>query len=122
MGTRLVVGLSTDDMNRVKKGRTPVYPYNQRKAMLEALQCVDLVFAEESLERKAAYCMQFKADLLVMGDDWAGKFDDMGVPTCYLPRTPDISTTETIKVVQAMACEDTVEQSCASSKRASDLV
>ena len=32
-----------------------------------------------------------------MGDDWAGKFDflkETGVEVIYLPRTPEISTTQ----------------------------
>jgi len=33
----------------------------------------------------------------VMGDDWAGKFDfltEEGVEVVYLPRTPEISTSQ----------------------------
>ncbi len=102
-GRRLVVGLSTDELNMKKKNRIPVYPYAQRKAILESISCVDLVFAEESLEEKEDYCRQYGADVLVMGDDWAGKFDAVGVQVRYLERTPDISTTQTIETVLIMS-------------------
>jgi len=101
-GRRLVVGLSTDALNMSKKGRTPVYPYEQRKAILEAISCVDHVFPEESLEAKEDYCRQHGADILVMGDDWAGKFDAVGVKVRYLERTPSISTTQTIEMCKKL--------------------
>jgi choline-phosphate cytidylyltransferase/glycerol-3-phosphate cytidylyltransferase len=60
------------------------------------------VFAEESLELKAEYIKQYNADILVMGDDWQGKFDEFSsiCQVKYLPRTPSISTTEIIEVVR----------------------
>jgi glycerol-3-phosphate cytidylyltransferase-like family protein len=66
---------------------------------------VDEVFVEESLEKKGEYIQQFHADVLVMGDDWAGGFDDMDryCEVVYLPRTPSISTTEVIEVVRNTA-------------------
>lgn len=97
-GRRLVVGLSTDELNMSKKQRRPVYPYDQRKAILEAISCVDMVFAEESLEKKESYCRQHGADVLVMGDDWVGKFDAVGIEVRYLERTPAVSTTQTIEL------------------------
>lgn len=46
----------------------------------------------------------FGADVLVMGDDWTGKFDWVGPLTgceiVYLPRTPSISTTELIERIR----------------------
>jgi glycerol-3-phosphate cytidylyltransferase len=63
---------------------------------------VDEVFIEESLEDKARYIEMKNADLLVMGDDWEGRFDWVK-PWCevvYLPRTPSISTTEIIEIAR----------------------
>ena len=38
----------------------------------------------------------YKADTFVMGDDWKGKFDFLKeyCEVVYLPRTPEISTTQ----------------------------
>ncbi len=102
LGTELYVGLSSDELNMAKKGRNPIYSYEQRKQILESLRCVDLVFKEESLEKKVDYVKQFQADILTMGADWEGKFD-FCKPYCqviYLPRTPSISTTELIEIIR----------------------
>ena len=61
LGRRLVVGSSTGELNVKKKSRLPISPFYQRKAILEALACVDCVFPEETLEDKAAYCARFRA-------------------------------------------------------------
>lgn len=102
LGDELFVGLSSDELNFSKKGRYPIYPFEQRSALLSNLRCVDFVFAEESLDLKVDYIKQHNADILVMGDDWAGKFD-FCKPFCdvrYLTRTPSISTTEIIEIIR----------------------
>jgi len=103
-GGYLIVGLSSDELNFSKKQRYPVYPQAQRMKIIESLRFVDEVFIEESLDLKAQYIQQFSADILVMGDDWVGKFDAMNqhCEVKYLPRTPSISTTEIIEVVKGL--------------------
>jgi len=100
LGEVLVVGVSSDELNFSKKGRYPVYPTAHRLEIVRALRCVDEVFTEESLELKRDYLVQYRADVLVMGDDWAGRFDEFRdiCEVVYLPRTPVISSSE-IKVV-----------------------
>ncbi|GAA1913951.1 adenylyltransferase/cytidyltransferase family protein [Nocardioides marmoribigeumensis] len=100
-GDRLVVGVSADALNLRKKDRLPVFSEAERLEIVAALKCVDEVFVEESLEQKRDYILQYAADVLVMGDDWAGKFDEFG-DVCrveYLPRTPAISTTALIEKI-----------------------
>lgn len=103
-GDYLIVGVSSDRLNFEKKQRYPVYPQDQRVRILESLRYVDEVFIEESLELKSQYIQKNKADVLVMGDDWAGKFNEMQqyCEVIYLPRTPSISTSEIIEVVKAL--------------------
>lgn len=101
-GDRLVVGVSTDALNASKKGRLPVYSESERIEIVAALRCVDQVFFEESLEQKGEYIRTYGADVLVMGDDWKGRFDDLSelCDIVYLPRTPAISTTEVIEKIR----------------------
>tara|TARA_R110002049_G_scaffold137129_4_gene297021 strand:- start:2877 stop:3290 length:414 start_codon:yes stop_codon:yes gene_type:complete len=101
-GDRLVVGISTDQLNINKKGRPPVYHQDERMEIVAALKCVDEVFFEESLELKGQYITASSADVLVMGDDWLGKFDDYSnlCEVVYLTRTPSISTTEVIEKIR----------------------
>ena len=67
--------------------------------IIKAIKCVTKCFFEESLDKKREYVEQYNADVLVMGDDWAGKFDELNdiCEVVYLPRTPSISTTEIIE-------------------------
>lgn len=99
LGDRLVVGVSSDDLNVAKKGRPPVFDQRSRIELVEALGVVDLVFVEESLELKRQYVLDQQADVLVMGDDWAGRFDHLSdvCEVVYLPRTPSVSTTAVIE-------------------------
>lgn len=101
-GDYLIVGVSTDNLNYEKKGRFPVYSETQRMDIIASLKCVDEVFSEESLEKKRDYILNFQANILVMGDDWKGKFDGLAdiCKVIYLPRTPSISTTELIEKIK----------------------
>ena len=102
LGDYLIVGVSTDKLNSTKKGRHPLYSETERVEIVSALNCVDEVFLEESLELKRKYLQAHKADILVMGDDWEGKFDEFNdiCKVVYLPRTPSISTTAVIEKIK----------------------
>lgn len=102
---KLVVGISSDELNFSKKGKLPVYNFEERARIVGALKVVDEVFKEESLELKAEYIKKFNASVLIMGDDWVGKFDwvkeHCDVEVIYLPRTPSISTTSIIEKIRS---------------------
>jgi glycerol-3-phosphate cytidylyltransferase len=102
LGSYLVVGVSSDELNVNKKGRAPVYPIEHRVQILRSLYCVDEVFVEDSLELKGQYIKQYDADVLVMGDDWEGRFDEFKnlCEVVYFPRTEGVSTTEIIQMVK----------------------
>ena len=103
LGDHLTVGVSTDALNESKKGRRPIFDERQRLAIVESLSCVDDVFLEYSLEAKRDYVIEHRADVLVMGDDWRGRFDDLGdvVEVVYLPRTTGVSTSGIIQAIRA---------------------
>ena len=102
LGTSLSVGGSSDELNQQKKGKAPVCSLEDRMAILRALRCVDEVFVEHALELKAQYIQEQAADIMVMGEDWKGKFDDMKAhcEVVYLERTPSISTTALLEVIR----------------------
>ncbi len=104
LGDRLVVGVSADALNVAKKGRAPVFNQDERLEIIASLKVVDAVFVEESLELKRDYIIEHGADVLVMGDDWAGKFDWVGdvCEVVYLPRTPSVSTTGLIEHIAGL--------------------
>ena len=96
LGDYLIVGLSTDEFNWNGKDKKWLFPYEERKSLLEALRYGDLVIAEEPWDQKISDVKEFRADVFVMGDDWEGKFDFLKdyCEVVYLPRTPEISTTQ----------------------------
>ena len=97
LGDYLIVAVSTDEFNALK-GKAAYHNYNTRKMMLEAVRYVDLVIPEENWEQKINDIKRYEADIVVMGDDWAGsdKFDYLKeyCEVVYLPRTEGISTTQ----------------------------
>lgn len=95
-GDYLIVALSTDEFNWNEKRKKCYFTYEQRKKLLEAIRYVDLVIPEENWEQKVSDVKEFRIDTFVMGDDWEGKFDFLKdyCEVVYLPRTPEISTTQ----------------------------
>ena len=102
LGNELHVGVSSDKMSFNKKGRNPVYPEKERMEILRNIRYVDHVFIETSLKNKRDYLIKYSSDILVMGDDWAGKFDEFKdiCSVVYLTRTEGISTTDTIQRIR----------------------
>ena len=91
-----IVALSTDEFNWNEKRKKCYFSYEERQRLLEAIRYVDLVIPEENWEQKVTDVQLYKVDTFVMGDDWAGKFDFLKdfCNVVYLPRTPEISTTQ----------------------------
>jgi glycerol-3-phosphate cytidylyltransferase len=100
----LIVGVSSDKMNFAKKQKYPILPQQDRMVIIESLKMVSEVFLEESMEKKREYIEEHDAHVLVMGDDWKGKFDEFKdiCEVVYLPRTPSISTTEIIEKISGV--------------------
>ena len=97
LGDYLIVALSTDAYNHDQKHKACYFSYEERKLLLEAVRYVDLVIPEENWDQKRTDVHLYQVDTFVMGDDWTGKFDflkEEGVEVVYLPRTPEISTTQ----------------------------
>ncbi|MBR1747742.1 MAG: glycerol-3-phosphate cytidylyltransferase [Clostridia bacterium] len=95
LGDYLIVGLSTNEFN-LQKNKTCFFDYEERKKMLESLRCVDEIIPETCWEQKPDDILRHDVSVFVMGDDWEGKFDYLKeyCEVVYLPRTPEISTTE----------------------------
>lgn len=102
-GDYLIVALSTDEFNWNSKGKKCYFSYEKRKMLLEAIRYVDLVIPENNWEQKIEDIKEFKIDKFIMGDDWKGKFDFLKefCEVEYLPRTPEISTTQIKKELKS---------------------
>lgn len=102
LGDKLIVGVSSDNFNMIKKNKYPVYNENDRMEIIKSIKYVDEVFLEESFDKKRDYIKKYNADILVMGSDWLGKFDEFN-DICeikILERTENISTTEIVNKIK----------------------
>jgi glycerol-3-phosphate cytidylyltransferase len=95
MGDHLTVGLSSDPFNKIKK-KVSYNPFAARRTVLEAIRYVDRVIIEETWEQKMEDVIKYEIDVLVMGDDWLGKFDFLKTvcEVVYLPRTKGVSSSQ----------------------------
>lgn len=97
----LIVGVSTDELVQEYKKKTPVIPFEERCEIVQAIDCVDRVVAQESRDKFWAW-KQLDFDVMFVGDDWKGKslfieveaeFKKVGVDVVYFPYTKDTSST-----------------------------
>jgi len=94
LGDHLTVCVSTDGFN-AEKGKVSVVPFEQRIEIVQSCRYVDEVLPETSWDQKAKDIVTHDISVFAMGDDWAGKFDDLSAfcEVVYLPRTTNISST-----------------------------
>lgn len=97
----LVVGLNTDASVRVlnKSDNRPINRYQDRAAVLGALECVDYVVGFDEPDPETLI-RQIRPDVLAKGEDWAGKgvkgrefVESIGGRVVLLPLLEGLSTT-----------------------------
>lgn len=97
----LIVGVSTDELVREYKHKTPIIPYDERAEIVSAIKYVDEVFPQTTIDKYEAW-NNLKFNVLFHGDDWKGtdlynklekKFRSVGVDIVYLPHTTGVSST-----------------------------
>jgi glycerol-3-phosphate cytidylyltransferase len=97
----LIVGVSTDELVKEYKGKSPVIPFEERVAIVEAVKYVDQVVPQINRDKYTAW-EHFHFDCLFVGDDWKGsalfnelelRFQQVGVDIVYFPYTKGISST-----------------------------
>ena len=96
----LIVGVSTDACVESYKHHTPVIPYEQRAAIVEAIKYVDEVVPQDTMD-KTEFLKKRHFDVMFHGDEWKGtelynryeeEFARYGVRIEYLPHTDEISS------------------------------
>ena len=97
----LIVGVSTDELVQAYKHKTPIIPFEERKAIIEAIRYVDRVVPQTSMDKAAAW-EDLHFDAIFHGDDWKGSplynkvEEDLrarGVDMVFLPHTDGVSST-----------------------------
>lgn len=97
----LIVGVSTDELVKEYKHKTPVISYPERLAIIEAIQYVDKAVPQVTMDKVKAW-QQLHFDVLFHGDDWKNseiynnytvQFRELGVDLVFLPHTKGTSST-----------------------------
>ncbi len=97
----LIVGVSTDELVREYKNKTPIIPFEERSEIVRSIDCVDKVIPQVNRDKYEAW-KELKFDVMFVGDDWKGKplfmkveddFRKVGVEVVYFPYTKDTSST-----------------------------
>ncbi len=106
----LIVGVSTDEVVREYKHKTPIIPFEERVAVVEAIRYVDKVVPQESMDKLVAW-EKLHFDVVFHGDDWKGsnmynevedKLKTVGCEMCFLPHTDGVSSTDILKQIGAL--------------------
>ena len=97
----LIVGVSTDELVQHDKHKTPIIPFPDRCAIIEAIKYVDKVVPQPDKNKFAAW-EKYHFNKMFVGSDWKGtpqwqafeeQFAPVGVEIIYLDHTDGISTT-----------------------------
>ena len=109
----LIVGVSTDDLVRQEKNKSPVIPYEERAAIISSLKYVDLVIPQTDKDKFRAWEM-YHFQKMFVGSDWKGtlqwekyekEFTPVGVEIVYLPHTDGISSTKLTGIIKGILDE-----------------
>ena len=97
----LIVGVSTDECVQSYKNKTPIIPYDERAAIVQAIRYVDEVVPQTSMD-KLDFLKKRYFDVMFHGDEWKGtelynkyeeEFAKYGAKIEYLTHTDGISST-----------------------------
>ena len=97
----LIVGVSTDELVRKDKNKTPIIPFAERMEIVSAIRYADEVVPQPNKDKMEAW-EKYKFNKMFVGSDWQGtpqwqafekQFLPMGVEIVYLSHTDGISST-----------------------------
>ena len=96
LGDYLIVGVTSDEFDRVRGKLNVVQPLAERIEAVRATGLADMVIAEEYQGQKISDIRKYGVDVFAIGSDWEGKFDFLNkyCEVVYLKRTEGVSSTE----------------------------
>lgn len=96
----LIVGVSTDELVKHDKNKTPIISFEERCKIVEAIKYVDQVVPQYDKNKFGAW-EKYKFHKMFVGSDWQGteawnrfeeQFRPLGVEIVYLSHTDGISS------------------------------
>ncbi|WP_225047584.1 adenylyltransferase/cytidyltransferase family protein [Lacticaseibacillus kribbianus] len=109
----LIVGVSTDELVRKEKDKTPVIPLTERMEIVSAIRYVDEVVVQPDKDKLSAW-KRLHFSKMFVGSDWENtpqwkiyekQLAPKGVEIVYLPHTDGISSTKLTGVIKSILDE-----------------
>ena len=106
----LIVGVSTDELVRKEKQKTPVIPYEERAEIIASIRYVDQVVPQMDKNKLGAW-ERYHFHKMFVGSDWKDtpqwnryeeQFAPLGVEIVYLPHTDGISSTMLSEIIKGI--------------------
>lgn len=97
----LIVGVSTDELVRSYKHKSPIICYKERKAIVESIKYVDQVVPQINMDKIQAW-NTLHYDVMFHGSDWKNSemynkivadLAKVGAEVIFLPHTEGVSST-----------------------------
>lgn len=110
----LIVGVSSDELVKEYKKKSPIIPFEHRAEIVSSLGIVDKVVTQFDRDKFKQF-QEIKYDLLFVGDDWKGDpiFKDLeqklcrfGAKVIYFSYTKNVSSTKFTEILQQIYDED----------------
>jgi glycerol-3-phosphate cytidylyltransferase len=96
----LVVGVSTDELVKMYKGKQPIISFDQRCSIVAAIKYVDKVISQTTMDKMDIW-EEIHFDVLFHGDDWKDsvlyreyqeKLSENGIDLVFIKHTDGISS------------------------------
>ena len=98
---KLIVGVTTDELLKIYKNKSPIIPFEERISIVKSIKYVDEVVPQENMD-KLSHWDYLKFNIVFVGDDWQNTdkwnkiesdFNKIGVKVVYFPYTEGTSST-----------------------------
>jgi glycerol-3-phosphate cytidylyltransferase len=104
----LIVGVSSDELVKSYKNKTPIIPFEHRFEIVNGLDVVDEVVVQSHRDKIKQF-HEIRYDLMFVGDDWKGsplfneveaELNEHGASIIYFEYTKDVSSTQFTNILQ----------------------
>lgn len=104
----LIVGVTTDEEALRVKKKSPVIPFDERYEIVSAIKYVDMVVAEDNVDKLAAW-EKYNYDVIIKGSDWRNssafiklkrQLSSKDVKIVFFDYTEKVSSTKLRKILE----------------------
>lgn len=119
LGSHLIVGVATDEICFLSKGKRPINPEAERCEVIQGLRCVDearlLPSTTMEAEKAQRWMSEWSIDHVRVGAGWEGSerwtrlvpmLAQQGITVSFAPETKGVSTSAIISEIQRRLSDD----------------